>query len=69
MKRYILQVTSCSDSRLWYKKHIGMYFGVHGQPLEPDGYPVRDTDGYRNYVREADCRVYQLVERNVDELS
>lgn len=59
--KYLVQIVACSDPMLWYKNYVGQYFEVLGQPNRTDGFPVKQPDGYRNFIRLKDCVFYQAM--------
>lgn len=53
-----IKITKCSDSMMWYSKHIGeIYSVVRDYSLHSNEYLVRDAYGYLNIVRPKDCEI------------
>lgn len=51
-----IKITKCSDSMMWYSKHIGeIYSVVRDYSKESNEYLVRDAYGYLNIIRPRDC--------------
>lgn len=58
--KYVVQINKCTDPRMWYRGKMGEFYEVLGKPCA-DGFPVRASDGFRNYVRVEDCTFYQAM--------
>lgn len=57
-KQLKIKITNCSDSLMWYSKHIGeVYTVVRDYSTHSNAYLVRDTYGYLNIVRPKDCEI------------
>ena len=57
-KQLKIKITKCSDSSMWYSKHIGeVYTVVRDYSTHSNAYLVRDTYGYLNIVRPKDCEI------------
>lgn len=57
-KQLKIKITNCSDSLMWYSKHIGeVYTVVRDYSTHSDAYLVRDAYGYLNIVRPKDCEI------------
>ena len=57
-KQLKIKITKCSDSMMWYSKHIGeVYTVVRDYSTHSNAYLVRDTYGYWNIVRPKDCEI------------
>lgn len=53
-----IKITKCSDSMMWYSKHIGeVYTVVRDYSTHSNEYLVRDAYGYLNIVRPKDCEI------------
>ena len=53
-----IKITKCSDSMMWYSKHIGeVYTVVRDYSTLSNEYLVRDAYGYLNIVRPKDCEI------------
>ena len=57
-KQLKIKITNCSDSLMWYSKHIGeVYTVVRDYSTHSNEYLVRDAYGYLNIVRPKDCEI------------
>ena len=57
-KQLKIKITNCSDSLMWYSKHIGeVYSVVRDYSTHSNEYLVRDAYGYLNIVRPKDCEI------------
>lgn len=57
-KQLKIKITNCSDSLMWYSKHIGeVYNVVRDYSTHSNEYLVRDAYGYLNIVRPKDCEI------------
>ena len=53
-----VKITKCSDSLMWYSKHIGeTYHVIKDYSKESNEYLVRASDGYLNIIRVYDCEI------------
>ena len=51
-----IKITKCSDSLMWYCKHVGeTYTVLRDYSKESNEYLVRDAYGYLNIIRPRDC--------------
>lgn len=57
MTKTTIKVTSCSDIRRWYSKHIGEEFTVLKEG--EDWYMVREKDEFQamNYIQKQDAEI------------
>ena len=54
--RLKIKITKCSDSLMWYCKHVGeTYTVLRDYSKESNEYLVRDAYGYLNIIRPRDC--------------
>lgn len=57
-KQLKIKITKCSDSMMWYSKHIGeVYTVVRDYSTHSNEYLVRDAYGCLNIVRPKDCEI------------
>ena len=57
-KQLKIKITNCSDSLMWYSKHIGeVYNVVRDYSTHSNEYLVRDAYGYLNIVRPKECEI------------
>ena len=57
-KQLKIKITNCSDSLMWYSKHIGdVYTVVRDYSTHSNAYLVRNACGYLNIVRPKDCEI------------
>ena len=61
MKMNKLLIARCSDSALWYAKHVGQTVDLVRE--EQDCYISREPSGLLNIVRKADAEVIEDKER------
>lgn len=51
-----VKIIKCSNSSYWYKDQIGKLF-VSYHKKDPEGYIVKATDGYLNFIFDGDYEV------------
>ena len=58
-----IKITKCSDSMMWYCKHVGeTYNVVRDYSKESNEFLVRDAYGYLNIVLMKDCEIVKEKE-------
>ncbi len=57
---WMLKITGCKDSSMWYRDKVGQYVGYCG--TWPEGYKSREDAGYLNIVKFEDASLV-LVRR------
>lgn len=58
-----IKITKCSDSMMWYCKHVGeTYNVVRDYSKESNEFLVRDACGYLNIVLAKDCEIVKEKE-------
>ena len=54
----LLKITQCSDSLMWYNKHIGSLVAYINE--EEDIYWSREPGGYKNIILKRDAEVVEV---------
>ncbi len=57
-----LKITGCSDSQMWYARHIGSVVPYIGEDIDRKGpiYWSREPAGYKNIVFQCDAELIEV---------
>lgn len=57
---HIIEVTGCSDSRMWYADQVGKQFILKYDDYEEGSFVVIDVHGYNNIIKHEDGEMLEL---------